>query len=122
MKKFRRAQEYVLAAPLPARGALEVLRKTIQQAAPKAEERISYNIPAFEWNGMLVWYAAFQKHVGFYPKASAIVAFKAELKGYKTSKGAIQFPMGKPIPMALVKRIVRFRLAENEKQKKSGSR
>lgn len=113
MKKFRTVQEYMSALPPPARAKLESLRKTIRQAAPEAEESISYNIPAFRWNGMLVWYAAFKKHIGFYPRASAVAAFKKELGGYKVSKGAIQFPLEKPIPTGLVKKIVKFRVKEN---------
>ncbi len=75
-------------------------------------------MPAFKWNGMLVWYGAHTEHVGLYPKASAITAFKDELAGYKTSKGAIQFPIERPIPTALVKKIVKFRLEENAKKRR----
>lgn len=117
MKKFRTVDEYFASLPEAARNNLADLRTIIRQAAPQAQETISYNMPAFQWNGMLVWYAAFQKHIGLYPKASAIATFKNELKGYKTSKGAIQFPMEEAIPAALVKRIVKFRLKENEHRK-----
>ena len=79
---------------------------------------ISYNMPAFKWNGMLVWYGAHTEHIGFYPRSSAIAAFEDDLAGYKTSKGAIQFPIDKPIPTALVKKIVKFRLAENARKKR----
>jgi uncharacterized protein YdhG (YjbR/CyaY superfamily) len=114
MKKFKTVREYVAALPKPARARLQQMREIIRAAAPKAEEAISYNIPAFNTNGSpLVWYAAFKEHVGLYPKASAIAAFKMELVPYKTSKGAIQFPIDKPIPARLVKRIVKFRLEEN---------
>src|SRR5215472_12930574 len=115
MKKFRTVDEYLSRLPKTAKDNVEGLRKTIRQAAPQAEEVISYNMPALKWNGMLVWYAAFKKHIGFYPKASAIAAFKEELKDYKTSKGAIQLPFEKAIPAALVKKIVRFRVEENER-------
>ena len=118
MKTFHTVDEYVSASPKPARDVLETLRKTIRQAAPQAEEVISYNIPAFKWNGMLVWYAAFTAHIGFYPKPSAIAAFKDDLAAYKTSKGAIQFPIEKGIPAGLVKKIVKFRLRENQKAKR----
>lgn len=118
MKKLQRVDEYLSVAPAKARRLLQELRKTIRQAAPQAEEVISYGMPAFKWNGMLVWYAAFKEHIGFYPKPSAIVAFRQELKGYKTSKGAIQLPMDKPIPSGLVKKIVRFRLKENRRAKR----
>jgi uncharacterized protein YdhG (YjbR/CyaY superfamily) len=115
MKKFRTVDEYLSRLPKTAKDNVEGLRKTIRQAAPQAEEVISYNMPALKWNGMLLWYAAFKKHVGFYPKASAIAAFKEELKDYKTSKGTIQLPFEEAIPAALVKKIVRFRVEENER-------
>src|SRR5215469_8266897 len=111
MKTWKTVDEYFAALPKEVRPVLETLRKTIREAAPKAEEVISYNIPAFKFNGMLVWYAAFKKHVGLYPKASGIAAFKDQLAGYKTSKGAIQFPIEEGVPVNLVKKIVRFRLS-----------
>ncbi|HEX5481583.1 MAG TPA: DUF1801 domain-containing protein [Terriglobia bacterium] len=114
MKSFHTIDEYFSALPRTTREILEGLRKTIRQAAPGAEEVISYNMPAFKLNGMLVWYAAYKEHIGFYPKPSAIAAFQNELKGYKTSKGAIQFPLEEGIPESLVKKIVKFRIKENE--------
>lgn len=115
MKKFKSVDEYIAALDKAPKERLKELRKIIRDAAPKAEEVISYNIPAFKSNGaLLVWYAAFKEHIGFYPKASGIAAFKSELTGYKTSKGAIQFPIAKTIPAGLVKRIVKFRIKENE--------
>src|SRR5262252_7607487 len=116
MKHFKTVDEYFSALPKKQRDILEGLRKTITQMAPKAEEVISYNMPAFKWNGMLVWYAAYKKHIGFYPRPSGIEAFKDELADYKTSKGAIQFPLEKGIPVSLVKKIVKFRLKENERE------
>jgi uncharacterized protein YdhG (YjbR/CyaY superfamily) len=116
MKKFRTVDEYISALSGDARERLESLRNAIREAAPQAEEVIHYSMPAFESNGMLVWYAAFKDHVGLYPRASAIAAFKRELASYKTSKGAIQFPMAKDIPADLVRKIVRFRLQENEQK------
>ncbi len=98
---------------------LEEMRETIRQAAPRAEEVISYNIPAFKQNGILVYYAAHKQHIGFYPTSSGIRNFEKELVGYTTSKGAVQFPFNKPIPKTLVKKIVKFRVKENlEKSKK----
>jgi uncharacterized protein YdhG (YjbR/CyaY superfamily) len=114
MQKIRTLDEYFCHLPKETRVALEGLRKAIREAAPQAEETISYNIPAFKWNGMLVWYAAFKNHIGFYPKASAIASFHKELAAYKTSKGAIQLPIGTRIPVGLVKKIVKFRLKENQ--------
>ena len=118
MKTFRTVDEYFSVSPKKARSLLESLRETIRQAAPQAEEVISYNMPAFKWKGMLVWYAAHTGHIGLYPRASAIAAFKDELAGYKTSKGAIQFPIEKPIPANLVKKIVKFRVKENGQRQK----
>ena len=114
MKNFQTVDEYLSALPERVRHILDGWRKTIRQAAPQAEEVISYGMPAFKWNGILVWYAAHKDHVGLYPRASAILAFKNELAGYKTSKGAIQFPIEEGIPTSLVKKIVKFRLKENE--------
>lgn len=112
-KKFKTIDDYLSAWPKSVRDKLVTLRKAIKQAAPQAEEAISYNIPAFKLNGMLVWYAAFGKHIGFYPRTSAMAKFRRELVRYKTSKGAIQFPLEKPIPVSLVKKIVKFRVREN---------
>ena len=115
--KFKTVDEYLSASPPNARKLLQQLRRTIRQVAPDAEEVISYNMPAFKSNGMLAWYAAFNKHIGFYPMASGIMAFKEELKGYKTFKGAIQFPIDRSIPVELVKKIIQFRLEQNSQGK-----
>lgn len=112
-KKFKSVSDYLAAQPPPSRARLRILRKAIREAAPQAEETISYGIPAYKLNGMLVWFAGFKQHVGFYPKTSAMARFKKELAKYKTSKGAIQFPLEKPVPVGLVKKIVRFRVQEN---------
>ena len=121
MKKFQTVDEYLSALPKDVSGVLGGLRKIIKKAAPQAEEVISYGMPAFRYHGMLVWYGAHKDHVGLYPKASAILAFKRELTRYKTSKGAIQFPLQEPIPASLVRKIVKFRVKENEKsQKRAG--
>lgn len=106
------------ALPGNVRAVLSGLRKIIKQAAPHAEEVISYSMPAFKHHGMLVWYGGHKDHIGFYPKHSAILAFKRELARYKTSKGAIQFPLQEAIPSNLVRRIVKFRLKENEQSRK----
>ena len=122
MKHLKTVDEYFSALPKKQRDILEGLRKTIRQAAPQAEEVISYNMPAFKWNGVLVWYAAYKEHIGLYPRPSAIKAFTKELAGYKTSKGAIQFPIEQGIPTNLVKKIVKFRLKENEQEQKAKRR
>lgn len=116
MKKFESVDEYLSALPQQAAESAASLRQIIRQAAPEAEEVISYNMPAFRWNGILVWYAAFRNHIGLYPKASAIAIFQSELAPFKTSKGAIQFPLDRPIPAALVKKIVKFRIKENSRR------
>jgi uncharacterized protein YdhG (YjbR/CyaY superfamily) len=119
MKNFKTVDEYLSGLPKSTRDSMQRLRDVIRQVAPKAEEVISYNMPAFKWNGMLVWYAAYKKHIGLYPRPSGIEAFKDELADYKTSKGAIQFPLEKGIPVSLVKKIVKFRLKENERDQKA---
>ena len=96
-------------------------RQRAQKAAPKAEEAISYGMPAFKLNGLLVWFAAYAKHIGFYPRVSAIAAFKKELSIYKGAKGSVQFPLDKPLPLALITRIVKFRAKENRERQKAKS-
>jgi uncharacterized protein YdhG (YjbR/CyaY superfamily) len=113
-KEIKTIDEYIEAAPKEVRKILEKLRQTIKKAAPGAEETISYRMPAFRMNGkVLVYFAAFKNHIGFFPTALGVSAFRKELSGYKFSKGAIQFPLGKPIPWNLVKRIVKFKVKEN---------
>jgi uncharacterized protein YdhG (YjbR/CyaY superfamily) len=96
---------------------LQKLRATIKKTAPAAEETISYQMPAFKYHGMLVYFAGYQNHIGFYPTSSPMKVFKDRLTNYKTSKGAIQFPIDKAIPLTLVKDIVKFRLKENLEKK-----
>ncbi len=88
------------------------MRETIRKAAPKAEETISYGMPAYKLKGTLVWFAAHSNHIGFYPGVSGIAAFKKELSPYKSAKGSVQFPVDEPLPLGLVARIVKFRLKE----------
>jgi uncharacterized protein YdhG (YjbR/CyaY superfamily) len=110
---------YIATSPPEVQAILEKIRSTIQRVVPKAEETISYGIPTFDLNGKhLVHFAAFKKHVGFFPTASPLVAFKKELAGYKTSKGTIQFPLDEPIPYDLIKRITAFRVKEVKAQTK----
>ncbi|MCF8459065.1 MAG: DUF1801 domain-containing protein [Bacteroidales bacterium] len=111
--KYRTIDEYHSAFPKEVQELLKAMQATIKQAAPQAEEVISYNMPAFKLKGMLVYYAANKKHIGFYPTSSVTTIFKDELVDYKTSKGAIQFPFGEALPIELVKRIVEFRVNEN---------
>jgi uncharacterized protein YdhG (YjbR/CyaY superfamily) len=116
--KFKTVDEYLSTLPKNVRDILKELRKTIKQAAPQAEELISYNMPAFKLNGMLVYYAAYKEHIGFYPTPSGIEAFKKELSEYEGAKGSVQFPINRPIPFDLIRKIVNFRVQENLKKKR----
>ncbi len=105
--------DYLFLIPEPARTTLNKMRAAIRSALPKeATEVISYRIPAFRYKQVLVWYAAFSDHCSFFPTAAVIESFKNELKGYPLSKGTIQFPTDKPLPAALVKKMVQARLAQ----------
>src|SRR5208282_2145757 len=115
-KRFETIDEYINTFPEDVHSILEKMRETIRKAAPEAVEAISYGIPTFKLNGNLVHFAAFRKHIGFYPTSSGIRAFKKEISTYKWSKGSVQFPIDKPIPYDLVKKIVRFRVKENLKK------
>jgi uncharacterized protein YdhG (YjbR/CyaY superfamily) len=112
-KQFKNIDEFIGSFPPNVQKILGKLRKTIQEAAPEAEEAISYGMPTFKLNGNLVHFSAFKEHIGFYPTPSAIVAFKKDLSVYKGAKGSVQFPLDKPIPFDLVKRIVKFRVKES---------
>jgi uncharacterized protein YdhG (YjbR/CyaY superfamily) len=115
--KFTSHDQYIKAAPKAIQARLQELREVILKAAPEAEEVISYNMPAFKLFGNLVYYAANKAHVGFYPGDSTTTTlFKDELDKYTTTKGAIHFPIDKPIPQALVKKIVKNRIKENQER------
>jgi len=108
---------YLAGVPEPARTTLNKIRAAIWSALPpEATETISYRIPAFKYKGILVWFAAFSDHCSLFPTASIVETFKNDLKGYFTSKGTIQFPVDRPLPTALVKKIVKARVAQNEKK------
>ena len=113
MKKPTNIDEYISGFPKETQKILEQLRATIKKTAPNAEEVISYAIPSFKLNGMLVWFAAYSNHIGFYPRGSGVEAFKKELSIYKSAKGSVQFPLDKALPWALITKIVKFRVAEN---------
>jgi uncharacterized protein YdhG (YjbR/CyaY superfamily) len=106
-------EDYINSFPAGTQKLLNQLRATIREAAPEAEEVISYQMPAFKLDGMLVYFAGYKKHIGFYPTASGISAFKIELSDYKSSKGSVQFPLDKPLPLELIRKIVQFRMHEN---------
>jgi len=112
-KQFKTIDEYIATFPKNVQEILEKLRSVIRESAPKAQEAINYGIPTFKLNGNLVHFAAFKNHIGFYPTPSAIVAFKKELSQYEQAKGSVQFPIDKPIPLDIVKEIVKFRVKEN---------
>ena len=115
----KNTDEYLAAVPEPARSTLKKIRAAIRSAAPSGTtETISYGIPAFKYNGVLVWFAAFSNHCSLFPTASVIKAFKNDLKGFSTSKGTIQFPTDKPLPAALVKKLVKARVAHIRSEKR----
>jgi uncharacterized protein YdhG (YjbR/CyaY superfamily) len=111
--------EYLAGIPQPARRTLNKMRAAIRSTVPpEATETISYRIPAFKHNGLLVWFAAFSTHCSLFPTASVIEAFKNDLKGFSTSKGTIHFPTDKPIPITLIKKLVKARVAQHESKKR----
>jgi uncharacterized protein YdhG (YjbR/CyaY superfamily) len=104
---------YIAGFPPDVRGVLRKMRATIRKAAPGAEERISWGMPAYALDGMLTFFAAFKKHVSIFPGPEGIEKFKKELAPYGTSKGTVRFPLGTPVPYGLISRIVKFRVREN---------
>jgi len=109
----RTIDEYIAGFPPDVQEILEKIRTTIREAAPEAGETIKYQIPTFTLKGNLVHFAAFKKHIGFYPEPTGIEAFKNELSVYEGAKGSVQFPLDQPIPYDLISRIVEFRVKEN---------
>jgi uncharacterized protein YdhG (YjbR/CyaY superfamily) len=109
--------QYIASFPGNVQVMLEQLREIIRNAAPEAEEVISYKMPAYKQEGMLVYFAGYKKHVGFYPTGTGIEAFKEEFTPYKWSKGAVQFPLDKPLPVDLITRMVKFRINYNREHK-----
>lgn len=116
-KKVNSIDEYIESFPEEIGAKLKRMRELIRREAPDATEKISYQMPTYYLKGNLVHFAAFSKHIGFYPTPSGIEAFKGEFKDYKYSKGAVQFPMNGPLPEDLIRRIVRFRVKENTGKK-----
>ncbi|MGE5393851.1 MAG: iron chaperone [Candidatus Saccharibacteria bacterium] len=113
MPVVKDTDEYILQFPAEVQVKLQELRAVIKQAAPEAEETISYAMPAYKQKGIVVYFAGHKNHIGFYPAASGVVNFEKELSGYTTSKGTVQFQLNKPLPLELIKKIVEFRVAEN---------
>jgi uncharacterized protein YdhG (YjbR/CyaY superfamily) len=117
--KINDIDRYIAGFPEEIRLRLEEVRGTIIKAAPQAEELMSYQMPAYKQQGMLVYFAGHKNHIGFYPTPSGITAFEKELSVYKGARGSVQFPLDKPMPLGLITKIVKFRLKENsEKAKK----
>ena len=108
--------EYIHQFPEDVQVILQKIRAVINQSAPGITEKISYQMPGYYLNGMVVWFAVHKNHIGFYPKGSGIEVFKTELSGYKSSKGAVQFQLNKPIPYELINRMVKYNVAENLKK------
>lgn len=121
-KAIKDIKTYFADFPEETQNLLEQMRKTIREAAPQAEETISYGIPTFKLYGNLVHYAAYKNHIGFYPGAGGIAAFAEELSGYKGAKGSVQFPINQPLPLNLVARIVNFRIEQNLKKAEQKSK
>lgn len=105
--------EYISSFPEEVQIKLEQIRSTILKAAPLAEEVISYGMPAFKYHGILMYFAAYKNHIGFYPTGSGIKNFKNEISVFKTSKGTVQFPLDKKVPLSLISKITKFRVKEN---------
>ena len=115
----KNVDEYLAGVPEPARGTLSKIRAAIRSTVPpETTETISYRIPAFKYKGVLVWFAAFSDHCSLFPTAAVIEAFKNELKGFSTSKGTVHFPTDKPLPTALIKKLVKARIAQIESKKR----
>jgi uncharacterized protein YdhG (YjbR/CyaY superfamily) len=121
-KDYDSIDEYITTFPKEVQEILKKLRSVIKEAAPDAEEKISYRMPTFAQRGNLVHFAACKKHIGFYPTPSGIQAFKNELSAFKGARGSIQFPIDKPLPYQLIGNIVMFRVAENLKNAKLGKK
>ena len=117
MEKFTTIDEHISHFPADVQEKLQILRNTILECAPNAIEKIAYGIPTFYLKKNLVHFAGYKNHIGFYPGASGIANFQNEISEYKNSKGAVQFPHDKPLPINLIKKIVEFKLKENNLQK-----
>ena len=119
VNKPNNIDEYISVFPEHIRDKLSKIRGVIQESAPQAKAIISYGMPAFFLHGNLVYFAGYKNHIGFYPTSSGINAFKQEISSYKNSKGAVQFPLDKPMPLELISKIVKYRVAENTEKLKN---
>ena len=118
---IKNVDEYIKQFPENVQASLQKIRNIIKTAAPKAEEVISYMMPAYKFNGMLVYFAGYKNHIGFYAAPTGHEAFKKELAIYKSGKGSVQFPLDKPLPVSLISKIVKYRVAENLEKGKTKS-
>lgn len=116
-KKFQTVEEYIVSQPDRIRLTLDQIRQTIKIAVPEAEEVISYQMPAFKFNGMLIWYAVFKNHYGLFLSPTVLTTFKNKLKAYKTSRSGIHFPIGRPLPTRLITEMVRLAAQRNLERK-----
>ena len=108
--------QYIAAFPADVKKRIQQLRKTIKAAAPKADELISYQMPGYKYFGMLVYFAAYKNHIGFYPGAGGVLEFYKKLSSFKSAKGSVQFPHDRPIPYDVISKIVKFRVKQNEEK------
>lgn len=111
---YKDVDEYIQDFPAEVQLILEKVRQTIKDSAPDAKEVISYGMPGYKLAGMLVWFAGYPKHIGFYPGTNGISLFRKELSIYKSAKGSVQFPLTQPLPLELIAEITKFRVAENK--------
>ncbi|NTV52519.1 MAG: hypothetical protein HGA76_05855 [Candidatus Firestonebacteria bacterium] len=118
-ESFKTVDEYIAVFPKAVQAKLKSLRAAIKAAAPEAKERISYQMPAYWLQGNLVYFAAFKHHIGLYPTARGIAAFKRDLSRYAGGKGSVQFPIDEPLPLNLISKIVKFRVSDNTKKAKA---
>ena len=114
---YQTIDEYISTFPQKVQDILQKLRQTIRESAPNSEETINYQIPTFKLNGNLVHFAAYKNHIGFYPTPSAINEFREQFSEYEMAKGSVKFPLNKPLPIELIKEIVKFRVKENYNKK-----
>ena len=115
--KFRTVDEYFEKVPIQALERMNAIRKEIKETVPLAQEVISYNMPALKYKGILIYYAAYEKHIGFYAVPTTHKVFEKEFSGYKTGKGSVQFPHNMPLPLELIKRMTKYRYEERLREK-----
>lgn len=117
MQKLTNVDDYIAQFPAETQALLQQLRSIIRKAAPKANEEISYNMPAYRQNKVLVYFAGYKSHIGFYPTGAGIAAFQKEIAAYKNSKGAVQFPLDKKLPVGLITKMVKYRAKQDAASK-----